>query len=125
MNLRKGGTTHPFLTLQYLTDGQFDADAGVFRTAQGHPKHYVASDHVASPAYRVFTPELLFDILSHHRLQFDHTSQTGVVLHLMSAVGSRGFLGATAIGNSPENAQAIYRRLIEVLDAEAERALAN
>ena len=23
VNLRKGGTTHPFLTLQYLTDGRF------------------------------------------------------------------------------------------------------
>jgi hypothetical protein len=125
VNLRKGGTTHPFLTLQYLTDGRYDADAGVFRTAHGHAKHYVASDHVASPAYHVFTPELLFDILSHHRLQFDHTSQTGVVLHLMSAVGSRGFLGATAIGDSPEDAQAIYKRLVDVLDAEAEKALTS
>jgi hypothetical protein len=43
----------------------------------------------------------------------------------MFMLGSRGFLGATAIGNSPENAQAIYRRLIEVPDAKAERALAN
>jgi hypothetical protein len=24
LNLRKGGTTHPFLTLQFLTDGQYD-----------------------------------------------------------------------------------------------------
>ena len=53
VNLRKGGTTHPFLTLQYLTDGRYDAEADEFRTAHGHPKHYVASDHVASPAYRM------------------------------------------------------------------------
>jgi hypothetical protein len=123
VNLRKGGTTHPFLTLQYLTDGRYDAETNEFRTAHGHPKHYVASDHVASPSYRVFTPDMLFDILSHHRLQFDHTSQTGVVLHLMSAVGSRGFLGATCIGNSPEEAQAIYDRLVQVLDDEAAKAL--
>ena len=25
LNLRKGGTTHPFLTLQFLTDGTYDA----------------------------------------------------------------------------------------------------
>src|SRR5581483_12034651 len=36
VNLRKGGTTHPFLTLQYLTDGKYYADEGVFRTALGH-----------------------------------------------------------------------------------------
>jgi hypothetical protein len=123
VNLRKGGTTHPFLTLQYLTDGRYHAETNEFRTAHGHPKHYVASDHVASPSYRAFTPETLFDILSHHRLQFDHTSQSGVVLHLMSAVGSRGFLGATCIGNSPEEAQGIYDRLVQVLDEEAAQAL--
>ena len=26
LNLRKGGTTHPFLTLQFLTDGRYDPD---------------------------------------------------------------------------------------------------
>ena len=96
-----------------------------FRTAHGHPKHYVASDHISSPVYRVFTPEILFDIVSQYRLQFDHTSQTGVVLHLMSAVGSRGFLGVTAIGNSPEGAQAIYREFVNVLDTEAQKALSS
>ena len=31
INLRKGGTTHPFLTLQFLTDGAYDADKGSLR----------------------------------------------------------------------------------------------
>ena len=26
LNLRKGGTTHPFLTLQFLTDGRYDPE---------------------------------------------------------------------------------------------------
>ena len=34
INLRKGGTTHPFLTLQFLTDGRYDAETGLFR----HPR---------------------------------------------------------------------------------------
>ena len=35
LNLRKGGTTHPFLTLQFLTDGRYDADRAVFLTPTG------------------------------------------------------------------------------------------
>ena len=35
LNLRKGGTTHPFLTLQFLTDGRYDAPSGLFLTARG------------------------------------------------------------------------------------------
>jgi hypothetical protein len=119
VNLRKGGTTHPFLTLQFLTDGRYDADAGRFATALGHEKFYVASDHVESPRYRAFTPDDLFEIVSRHRLHFDHTSQTGVVLHMVSGVGADGRLGATAIGDSPAAAEALYQRLAAVLDEEA------
>ena len=35
LNLRKGGTTHPFLTLQFLTDGTYDGERGVFLTPGG------------------------------------------------------------------------------------------
>jgi hypothetical protein len=119
VNLRKGGTTHPFLTLQYLTDGRYEAETGVFTTANGHQKCYVASDHVESPAYRVFTPDALFEIVSRHRLHFDSTNQSGLVMFLMSCVATDGRLGVTAIGDTPEQADALFQRFIAVLDEEA------
>lgn len=121
VNLRKGGTTHPFLTLQYLTDGQYIAEQGVFNTALGHEKCYVASDHVESPAYRVLTPDIIFDMVSRHRLHFDHTSQTGVVMHMLSSVSQLGRVGVTAIANSPAEADALYNRFVDALDEEARR----
>jgi hypothetical protein len=45
LNLRKGGTTHPFLTLQFLTDGTYDGERGVFLTPSGSSKYLVATDH--------------------------------------------------------------------------------
>ena len=116
INLRKGGTTTPFLTLQYLTRGMYDPESGVFRTLRGQEKYYVASDHVESDAYRQYTPQDLFDLLSARRLHFDHSSQTGVVLHMMSGVGTYGSIGVTAIGDTPEEAQALYERFQEELD---------
>ena len=49
INLRKGGTTHPFLTLQFLTEGSYDAEEALFRTPTGDVKHLVATDHLESP----------------------------------------------------------------------------
>ena len=46
LNLRKGGTTHPFLTLQFLTDGRYDGPSGRFLTPEGAEKHLVATDHL-------------------------------------------------------------------------------
>src|SRR5437899_2011029 len=56
INLRKGGTTHPFLTLQFLTDGTYDPETGIFTAPNGQQKFFVASDHVESPRYRTLTP---------------------------------------------------------------------
>jgi hypothetical protein len=123
INLRKGGTTAPFLTLQYLTNGLYHAEDGIFRTSRGDAKCYVASDHVESPAYRVFTPELLFNIVSQHRLHYDHTSQTGIVLHMLSNIGGSGQFGVTAIADTHGDADDLYQRFLEIIDQEAQLLL--
>jgi hypothetical protein len=118
INLRKGGTTHPFLTLQFLTDGTYNPDTGIFTAPNGQQKFFVASDHVESPAYRTLTPDDLFDIVVRHNLHFGQTRQTGVVFHMMSALGELGRVGLTAVGNSHEDAKTIYNRAVAVLDEE-------
>jgi hypothetical protein len=118
INLRKGGTTHPFLTLQFLTDGAYDAETAIFTAPNGQQKFFVASDHVESPRYRTLTPDDLFDIVVRHNLHFNQTRQTGVVFHMMSALGELGRTGMTAVGNSHQDAKAMYDRAIAVLDEE-------
>jgi hypothetical protein len=119
INLRKGGTTAPFLSLQYLTNGRYDPEQGIFRTTRGDPKFYVASDHIESPDYRVFTPGILFDIVSRHRLHFDHTCQSGIILHMLNNVGGAGQFGATAVADSHEEADALYQGFLSIIKQEA------
>ncbi len=125
INLRKGGTTHPFLTLQFLTDGRYDPDSGSFTSALGSQKCFVATDHLESPLYRAFTPDDLFDIVARHGLHFDQARQKGVVFHMMSALGDRGRLGLTAVADSHEEADTLYHKAISVLDEEGHRALST
>ena len=122
LNLRQGGTTHPFLTLQFLTDGRYVPDQGIFVAPNGRRKYFVASDHVESPQYRGFTPDDLFDIVVRHRLHFDHSAQTGVVFHMVSGLPEVGRTGLTAVADSAEEAQWMYAAVIRVLDKEAEEA---
>jgi hypothetical protein len=118
LNLRKGGTTHPFLTLQFLTDGTYDPRTAVFTAPSGRPKCFVASDHLESDAYRALTPDDLFDIAVRHGLHFDQSRQTGVVFHMISALSEHGRIGLTAIGESDDQADQLYRRTVDVLDEE-------
>ena len=121
INLRKGGTTHPFLTLQFLTGGSFDTGTGTFRAKNGQQKFYVASDNIKSAAYRVFTVEDLLDLVSEKDLHFNHTSHTGVVMHMLCGVPANGRVGVTAIGNTPQQAEELYKRFTVELDEAAKR----
>jgi hypothetical protein len=125
LNLRKGGTTHPFLTLQYLTDGRYEPVTALFLTPRGHEKHLVASDHLESELLRGLTSSDLFDIVARHGLHFDQSRQVGIVFHMISCITEHGRIGLTAVGDTPSEADRRYREAERVLLEEARLALAE
>jgi hypothetical protein len=124
INLRKGGTTHPFLMLQFLTDGRYDTKTGEFLTPAGGPRYYFASDNLESERYRGLTPYDLVDIAVVNGLHFHAATGEGVAFHLIGALSEFGKLGVVCIGQTQERADALYRRTVEVLDAEGAAAAA-
>ncbi|MBL8151914.1 MAG: ATP-grasp domain-containing protein [Blastocatellia bacterium] len=118
INLRKGGTTHPFLMLKFLTDGHYDTDAGLYLTSTGQPRYYLASDNITAPYYKGVSPDDLIDIAVYHNLHFHSATERGVVFHLIGAMCQYGKLGVTCIGNSPEDAEYLYEKILKVLELE-------
>jgi hypothetical protein len=122
LNLRKGGTTHPFLTLQFLTDGHYDGETGCYVTHAGTPKYLVATDHFEDDRLRALSVDDVLDVVARHRMHFDQTRQSGVVFHMISCVTECGRLGLTAIGDTPDEAWQLYEDAQDTLLAEAETA---
>ncbi len=118
MNLRKGGTTLPYLMLRFLTGGAYDASTGIYTTPTGQARYYHASDNVEREQYRGLTPDDLIDIVVQNELHFRSHRQQGVVFHLIGALSEFGKLGVVGIGHSPERATQLYRETVEVLDRE-------
>ncbi len=118
INLRKGGTTHPFLLLQFLTDGDYDDKSGLFLTANQQTRYYFCSDNLKCEKYIGITPPDLIDIAMLHNLHYDGTSQEGVMFHLIGALSQYGKLGVVCIGSSPERAKYFYEQTVKVLDGE-------
>ncbi|MBJ7535522.1 carboxylate-amine ligase [Rhodomicrobium vannielii ATCC 17100] len=121
INLRKGGTTHPFLMLQYLTAGRYERETGLFYSAAGKPCFYYASDNLHADHYRGLTPTDLIDIAATQGLHFDAAKQEGVVFHLVGALSEFGKLGVLAIGDTQEKAYQSYMRSVAILDEEGTR----
>jgi hypothetical protein len=118
INLRKGGTTHPFIMLQFLTDGLYRPDTGEFLTPAGDPRCYYASDNLESTRYRGLTPYDLVDIVVMNGLHFHAATGEGVAFHLIGALSEFGKLGVVCIGHSEARAYELYCQTVEVLDRE-------
>lgn len=118
VNLRKGGTTHPFLTLKFLTGGTYNSDDGLFYSQSGRPKFYYASDTVQSDRYKGLRAEDLIDIAVYHDMHFHHPTERGVVFHLIGALSEFGKLGLVSIGDNLQQARFLYKQALQVLDEE-------
>ncbi|MBK5257148.1 MAG: carboxylate-amine ligase [Vicinamibacteria bacterium] len=118
INLRMGGTTHPFLALQFLTGGGLDESTGLFHSPSGQVKYYRATDNLKSEHYRGLLPEDLIEILTINRLHYSHSTESGALFHLIGAVSEHGKLGLTAIANSRMEVENIYNHTLAVLDRE-------
>ena len=92
----------------------------MFLAPGGSTKFYRSTDNLKSESYRGLCPEDLIDITTINRLHYNHGTGTGVLVHMIGALSQFGKLGLTAIGNSPEQADAIYSDALQVLDREAE-----
>lgn len=123
INLRNGGTTHPFLTLQALTDGDYDPKTNEFRSASGQAKYYVATDHMEAPEYARLTPDDLLDLVPRRGLTWQSNFQVGIAFHMLSALAVAGRVGLTAIGDTLGQAEELYTRVRGVLDEESSRNL--
>jgi hypothetical protein len=117
INLRMGGTTFPYIALDFLTGGTIGG-SGDYRSRTGVVKHYFATDALTSASYRGLLPQDFLEIVIHHGLHFSPSTETGVLFHMIGALSQFGKLGVICIGNSEQEAMDLYKRTREVLDNE-------
>lgn len=122
INLREGGTSHPYGALWLLTDGSLDDDKIAYCTPGGRRKFYFATDRLGDRAYAAIGLAEFLAAAGRAGLSWDAASQTGAVFHMLSLFEAQGRLGVTAIADSPEDAQVLYLRVVELLDELAGRA---
>jgi hypothetical protein len=114
INLRMGGTTHPFLMTKMATEGDYDPVTGDL-VADGKRKHYVSTDNLKSEDYIGLLPEQVIEALDRDGLGFDPATKTGTTL-LLGALKKHGKLGLVCIADSPEEADAMHERVLAVIE---------
>lgn len=110
INLRKGGTTHPYSTLRNLVPGRYDSELAQWVAEDGSPRWYRSTDNLVDEAWLGLPPSTVIKSVADAGLQFGHRTGAGVVLHMLSCLEIDGRFGLTAIGRAPEEAEELYER---------------
>jgi hypothetical protein len=114
INLRLGGTTHPYLMTRLTTGGEYDPRSGDLMVG-GRPRLYVSTDNLKSKAYTGLEPPEVVEALEEAGLAFDRESRTGVTLHLLGALREHGKLGIVCISDTASGAEELELRTVEAL----------
>jgi hypothetical protein len=115
INLRKGGTTHPFAALRNLVPGTYDAASGTWQADDGTERFYWATDNLVDPAWVDLPVGGVISAVADAGLQFDSGRGTGVVLHMLSGLAIDGRIGLTAIGVDPGEASSLYHEATKAI----------
>lgn len=116
INLRMGGTTHPYWMARLLTGGSYDATSGDLVAAGGRPVTYVATDNLKSQRLVDKTPAEVIEAVDKAGLAYDPATRSGVALHLLGAVTRFGKMGATCIAASLEEADQLASELADIVN---------
>jgi hypothetical protein len=109
VNLRKGGTTHPFTVLRSHVPGRYDVEAGRWvAAADGSARAYRATDNLVNPRWLGLPPGTVLRAVGDRGLHLDHETGTGVVLHMLSCLAVDGRFGLTAVGRDADHAAELF-----------------
>lgn len=111
INLRMGGTTHPFWMARLVTEGVYDRATGELVSRTG-PKRYIATDNLHEPGLIGASPKQVIDTIDGAGLGFNPATGTGAVLHMLGALERYGKMGATCIADTLEEAEALYDEVV-------------
>ena len=111
INLRKGGTTHPFQLAATGTGGRFERSSGQLRSSTGAAVFYEASDELRQPHWRGLLPDQLLDEMVQRNLYFNSANHYGCIPHRLGALSEHGLLGVTAVGRSRREAAGLMQQM--------------
>jgi len=108
INLRMGGTTHPYWMVRLATGAKWDPAAGQL-AVDGRRLFYTATDNLKSARLVGSDPGKVIEAIASRGLALEPGGDAGVALHLLGALHDHGKMGMTCVAGSVEEADELDR----------------
>ena len=114
INLRSGGTTHPFEIARQVCGASFHPN-GTLQTREGVEKCYQASDNVVHSSFSLHSLAHLVEVLQGSPVHWNPHTLRGCLFYFLGALKLHGKVGLLAIGNSRQDASSLFEEAILTL----------
>ena len=121
VNLRKGGTTHPYAALRNLVPGRYDLASGSWIAEDGSTRAYTSTDNLVHESWLGLEPADVIDWVARAGLQFDPLTKVGAVLHMLAGLAIDGRCGVTAVAKTRAEADEMYEAVRTTIQRLADR----
>jgi hypothetical protein len=116
LNLRKGGTTHPFTALRNLVPGRYDMASARWLAHDGTARYYTATDNLQHDEWTGLDGSRVLAAVIEAGLTFDRETRSGVVPYMLSGLSVDGRMGVVAIAPTRDEADALVNATEAVVD---------
>ena len=115
INLRQGGTTHPYRTVRALCGATYEQNTGNLLDIDGRPLFYISNDNLQSEYFINMDPLKIVSALEKGGVLFNPETREGSVLHMLGAIPTFGKFGATWIAHDKSRLFALQDRFHSIL----------
>jgi len=116
INLRKGGTTHPFRIAYFLTGARYNRKSGLLQCGKT-PIYYHSMDFIENKKYKKLWPNQIIEAVASSKISFNKNTKKGALVFMPGMVRGYGRFGAVCIGHSRAEAMTLYKKLIKLVNS--------
>lgn len=116
INIRQGGTTHPFQMTSKITNSHLCPETHVLRDVNQQPYCYRSFDNYTHPGLSEVTADILLTYMRAENLLFSQEKKSGVVFYLLNALDEYNKLGFVCIGHNQAEINELYEATIKALE---------
>ncbi len=114
INIRKLGTSHAISYVESVLNSRVNSD-GLIKNKFDESIYYVHRRFYKPDLLKYLTLDSLLETLKENNIIYDHASQTGTILNIISAIATCGYIEITSISNNRDDAIKIDKKAQESL----------
>lgn len=115
INIRAGGTTHPYFLTKKITKATYDEDKAILKTKDGREIYYQSNDNVISDKLKSRSSKQFLNYMHERKLIYSDIDKNGVAFHLLDAIYPFGKVGFTAISTSRQGVQDLFKKTMSAI----------